>query len=299
MNRAWIPAGALAGVSVAGLLALGPLTDSMSTPVSFPTTVHTQTIVPKDFLPVSVTVNRGAVGQTNTRGGPAATTNSNSSEGFVAFHRKPAAKRLSTVPATSSTHSNTAKPKAPPVKKAPVRQKSIGGASETNSSAGLAGVPGAGRAAPASSSRRPGAAGTDRVRSASGPRTAGSIRARGAIAQLGERLDRTQEVSGSSPLSSISIQAVSSLSGATEKASGAAFGAAFPERGNASGRCAMGFVVRMGVPHRRAHVGMPEHRLHESTDSPTATESVAVACRRSWRRCAMRGAALVDAPRRS
>ena len=30
MNRAWIPAGALAGVSVAGLLALGPLTDSMT-----------------------------------------------------------------------------------------------------------------------------------------------------------------------------------------------------------------------------------------------------------------------------
>ena len=29
MNRAWIPAGALAGVSVAGLIALGPLTDSL------------------------------------------------------------------------------------------------------------------------------------------------------------------------------------------------------------------------------------------------------------------------------
>ena len=37
MNRAWIPAGALAGVSVAGLLALGPVTDSLSTPVEFAT----------------------------------------------------------------------------------------------------------------------------------------------------------------------------------------------------------------------------------------------------------------------
>ena len=36
MNRAWIPAGALAGMSVAGLIALGPLTDPLSTPVPFP-----------------------------------------------------------------------------------------------------------------------------------------------------------------------------------------------------------------------------------------------------------------------
>ncbi len=39
MNRAWIPAGALAGMSVAGLLALGPVTDSLSTPVEFATSV--------------------------------------------------------------------------------------------------------------------------------------------------------------------------------------------------------------------------------------------------------------------
>ena len=36
MNRAWIPAGALASVSVAGLIALGPLTDSLGTTVSVP-----------------------------------------------------------------------------------------------------------------------------------------------------------------------------------------------------------------------------------------------------------------------
>ena len=42
MNRAWIPAGALASVSVAGLIALGPLTDSLGTTVSFSPTVATQ-----------------------------------------------------------------------------------------------------------------------------------------------------------------------------------------------------------------------------------------------------------------
>ena len=34
MNRAWIPAGALAGVSVAGLIALGQLTDSLGSQVT-------------------------------------------------------------------------------------------------------------------------------------------------------------------------------------------------------------------------------------------------------------------------
>ena len=39
MNRAWIPAGALAGVSVAGLIALGQLTDSLDSKVDFPSNV--------------------------------------------------------------------------------------------------------------------------------------------------------------------------------------------------------------------------------------------------------------------
>ena len=44
MNRAWIPAGALAGVSVAGLIAMGPLlTDSLGTDLPFPTSVATPT----------------------------------------------------------------------------------------------------------------------------------------------------------------------------------------------------------------------------------------------------------------
>ena len=46
MNRAWIPAGALAGVSVAGLIALGQVTDSLSTPVSFPSSVAVTTPKP-------------------------------------------------------------------------------------------------------------------------------------------------------------------------------------------------------------------------------------------------------------
>ena len=48
MNRAWIPAGALAGVSVAGLLALGPLTDSIGTQVAFPDPVPVKAPVPND-----------------------------------------------------------------------------------------------------------------------------------------------------------------------------------------------------------------------------------------------------------
>ena len=43
MNRAWIPAGALASVSVAGLIALGSLTDSLGTPVTFSASVPVTT----------------------------------------------------------------------------------------------------------------------------------------------------------------------------------------------------------------------------------------------------------------
>ena len=138
MNRAWIPAGALAGVSVAGLLALGPLTDSMSTPVSFPTTVPTQKSTPSDFVPVSVNISRGAVGTTETtsqHGGQAAatTSSSNSDQGLVGY-RKPSA-RTHVVVVTPPRHPS-AKPKI--VKKAVKRQGSIGGSGETNSNAGLA-----------------------------------------------------------------------------------------------------------------------------------------------------------------
>jgi hypothetical protein len=140
MNRAWIPAVALAGVSVAGLLALGPLTDSMGTPVSFPTTVPTETSTPSHFVPVSINISRGVVGQvsiktkTTPRGGPATTTAtaSNPDTGLVGY-RKPSVRKATVT--TTLTHS-AAKPKV--VKKTVKRQGSIGGSGETNSNAGLA-----------------------------------------------------------------------------------------------------------------------------------------------------------------
>ena len=101
-----------------------------------------------------------------------------------------------------------------------MRQTSIGGASETNATPAWPAATGGGSSGTGEQQSTPGQRELTRP-TASGPRTAGSIRARGAIAQLGERLDRTQEVSGSSPLSSIAgnaalPQAVSSIEGAAE-----------------------------------------------------------------------------------
>jgi hypothetical protein len=136
MNRAWIPAGALAGVSVAGLLALGPLTDSMGTPVAFPEPVTIAKPAANDFRPVSVTVDGGTVGSQQTaslRGGQATSTAPpNSDQGFVAYTKTRSAVKAAT---SSSTAKTTVKSK----KKKPVnRNVPIGGAAETNSSSGLA-----------------------------------------------------------------------------------------------------------------------------------------------------------------
>ena len=145
MNRAWIPAGALAGVSVAGLIALGQLTDSLGTPVTFnaslavttPTAGHTR------LLPVSV--DQGTRGKTNTssieaslqklsKGGrqaPAAPTSGDA--GPVGFHRTSAS---STVRAATATIKSTAKAKP---KKTVKRQNSIGALSGPNGDNGLTG----------------------------------------------------------------------------------------------------------------------------------------------------------------
>jgi hypothetical protein len=136
MNRAWIPAGALAGVSVAGLIALGPLT--MGTTVSFPSSVPmTQASKPsKTAVPVTYSV-AGAAGSTataalqHTRGGKAAASAATSSDtGYVGYRR--------------AVTSNQAS--APPKVEAPVKPKkivkrpaSIGTTGETNPSSGLAG----------------------------------------------------------------------------------------------------------------------------------------------------------------
>jgi hypothetical protein len=135
MNRAWIPAGALAGVSVAGLIALGPLTSSLGTQVSFHPTlaVTTPAAGPTHVLPVSV--DQGTSGTTATdtaalkRGGeatPAATPSGDI--GQVGFKR-------TTSP--SQTRSGTTTVKAKP-KKTVKRATSIGGNSGPNGDNGLA-----------------------------------------------------------------------------------------------------------------------------------------------------------------
>jgi hypothetical protein len=148
MNRAWIPAGALAGVSVAGLLALGPLTDSLTKPVTFAASAPaTQPIQKKSaFVPVSISL--GAKGTTHTkapvpaslhsRGGVADDT---SNAGQVSLKVR---STHSAAPTTSSgtSHTTTAPPPPPaakPKKKAVKRPAIIGDVGESNPDSGLAG----------------------------------------------------------------------------------------------------------------------------------------------------------------
>jgi hypothetical protein len=142
MNRAWIPAGALAGVSVAGLIALGQLTDSLGTPVTFnpelavttPTAGHTR------VLPVSLDLGPTGTTATDTasaalrRGGEAtiAAATPSADVGQVGFHRPSSSNQTSGATATVKSPT-TAKPKT--VK----RQNSIGADSGPNGDNGLAG----------------------------------------------------------------------------------------------------------------------------------------------------------------
>jgi hypothetical protein len=151
MNRAWIPAGALAGVSVAGLIALGPLTDSLNTQVTFPTSIaaapHTSPGKAQATVAVSISVKR-PVGDTSTepssaalttRGGRSAATLSTNSDagevGYTKFHST----SNSTHTTTSHVTSTIATPPASPKKKAVKRQTSIGTIGEQNGDSGLAG----------------------------------------------------------------------------------------------------------------------------------------------------------------
>ena len=154
MNRAWIPAGALAGVSVAGLIALGPLTDSLGNQVKFPVAVRTAgdatlSKPPKEFVPVSISL-KAPVGTVNTenaaydpgRGGRALVSAgaSNSTDGKVAVKVTAGTtvthQTSSTPPSTTPTH--TAAPPAEKPKPKVTRQQTIGGLSESNSDQGLA-----------------------------------------------------------------------------------------------------------------------------------------------------------------
>jgi hypothetical protein len=138
MNRAWIPAGALAGVSVAGLIALGPLTSSLGTQVSFHPTLAVTTPTAGHTRVVQVSVDLGASGTTATsvsaalkRGGeatPAAATPSGD-VGQVGFKR---------TSSSSQTRAATTTVKAKP-KKTVKRAPSIGGNSGPNGDNGLAG----------------------------------------------------------------------------------------------------------------------------------------------------------------
>jgi hypothetical protein len=142
MNRAWIPAGVLASVSVAGLIALGPLTDSLQKPVSFSSVVTVpQTAPAKRFVPVSASA--GVVGNTKTkhaslddvhRGGAAEAPTSGET-GPVAVkisHNPPAVQAPVTTPRATT-------PAAPAKKKTnKPRPTSIGGSNGPNGDEGLA-----------------------------------------------------------------------------------------------------------------------------------------------------------------
>jgi hypothetical protein len=141
MNRAWIPAGALAGVSVAGLIALGPLTSSLTSKPSFSSvmTVPVPKTSPK-AVPVDYTLKR-AVGKVrtetaalNVRGGQAAGQNGDT--GPVALQIKKPAPQTSRVTAPSTPAPT---PTAKPTKKSAKRPASIGATSGPNGDAGLAG----------------------------------------------------------------------------------------------------------------------------------------------------------------
>ena len=140
MNRAWIPAGALAGVSVAGLIALGPLTDSLSTPVTFATSVVHGASDAADSaraVPVSVNVRRRREHQDR---GP--------SRAAARPRRRRRTATPGSSPKTGVTRHDSGGPddpaarprRQPPAKpkKPPKRPTSIGGTGGPNSDEGLA-----------------------------------------------------------------------------------------------------------------------------------------------------------------
>jgi hypothetical protein len=149
MNRAWIPAGALAGVSVAGLIALGPLTDSLNTQVTFPTSIAAapQTSPGKAPASVPVSYNAGAVGDTNTaavvlktHGGQSSVISPSGDAGQVAYQKfHSTSNRTSSTTTAHTSNTAVATPPATPKKKAAKRQASIGTIGEQNGDSGLAG----------------------------------------------------------------------------------------------------------------------------------------------------------------
>lgn len=150
MNRAWIPAGALAGVSVAGLIALGPLTDSLNTQVTFqPSIASAPETSPGNAGPSSVPVSitlKGAVGDTSTaalvtktKGGRIAPATSGDA-GQVGYRVHSTSSSTPTSSAHVTTSTTAATPPPATKKKAVKRQTSIiGTIGEQNGDSGLAG----------------------------------------------------------------------------------------------------------------------------------------------------------------
>jgi hypothetical protein len=138
MNRAWIPAGALAGVSVAGLIALGSLSDSLGTPVTFESSVALPAVsASHTSKPVSLKVDFGNTGATktasaalDTHGGQASATDAPvSGESGQAGYRK-------FTPSSSSSHSSATQT---PTTQKPVKRKTLIGADTgPNGDTGLA-----------------------------------------------------------------------------------------------------------------------------------------------------------------
>jgi hypothetical protein len=149
MNRAWIPAGALAGVSVAGLIAVGQLTDSLGTTANFTPTLAVPTSTQTQSGPVPVSVDLGPTGSTktsagaafNSKGGRQAPAAPTSGESGPVGYKRTASTSNTTAPATlPSTPSVTPTAPSTPAKKPVKRQHSLIGAdSGPNGSDGLAG----------------------------------------------------------------------------------------------------------------------------------------------------------------
>ena len=139
MNRAWIPAGALAGVSVAGLIALGPLTNSLTQQPSFPSAVTVSVPqTPPKALPVSYS-RRGAVGNIEhaalkvSRAGRQPARAATSVRSLSRSRRSQPHRRRKRRLRRRRPHPQSRK------KKAAKRPATIGGVSGPNSDAGLAG----------------------------------------------------------------------------------------------------------------------------------------------------------------
>ena len=161
MNRAWIPAGALAGVSVAGLLALGPLTDSLQHARVVPVRRDRVRSRRRRAASVPVSVTGGVVGSHDAH---AALTARRAASRAPDEQRHglrrgedlaEAAARGAVDPRRRRSHAR--QPTPAKKKTAKPRPTSIGGSSESNGDEGLAsGGSGSGAAAAASSQPTPG-----------------------------------------------------------------------------------------------------------------------------------------------